>query len=92
MQLLLIALSYNVNMLLVNLPLMHAFNSQCQVYFSCAIHPPPLMRKVLRVHSVCPLYFQVVGVADPRKFAQTKLQQRHKISEENIFEGWQPEK
>lgn len=30
---------------------------------------------------------QVVGVADPRKFARTKLQQQHKIIEENVFEG-----
>lgn len=92
MQLLAIALSYNVKMLLVNLPLVHAFYSRCQVYFSCAIHFPPLMMKVLRVHTVCPLYFQVVGVADPRKFARTKLQQQHKISDENIFEGQQQEK
>ena len=31
--------------------------------------------------------FQVVGVADPRKFARTKLQQQHNIVDENIFEG-----
>lgn len=31
--------------------------------------------------------FQVVGVADPRKFARTKLQQKHNIVDENIFEG-----
>lgn len=92
MQLPLIAFSYNVKMLLVNLPFVHAFNSRCQVYFSCAVHLPPLMMKVLRVHSVRPLYFQVVGVADPRKFARTKLQQQHNISDENIFEGQQQEK
>lgn len=50
MQLLLIALSYNVKMLSVNLPFVHAFDSRCQVYFSCTIHFPPLMMKVLRVH------------------------------------------
>ena len=31
--------------------------------------------------------FQVVGVADPRKFACKKLQEQHNIAEENIFEG-----
>jgi len=31
--------------------------------------------------------FQVVGVADPRRFARTKLQKQHKILDENIFEG-----
>lgn len=33
--------------------------------------------------------FQVVGVADPRKFARTKLQQQHQIANKNIFEGQQ---
>lgn len=33
--------------------------------------------------------FQVVGVADPRKFARTKLQRQHQIVNKNIFEGQQ---
>lgn len=33
------------------------------------------------------LQFQVVGVADPRKFARTKLQQQHNILAENVVEG-----
>lgn len=31
---------------------------------------------------------KVVGVADPRKFARTKLQQQHKILDKNVFEDW----
>ncbi|XP_042348634.1 putative oxidoreductase YteT [Plectropomus leopardus] len=38
--------------------------------------------------SVHPERVKVVGVADPRKFARTKLQQQHKIADENIFEDW----
>ncbi|XP_051281551.1 putative oxidoreductase YteT isoform X1 [Dicentrarchus labrax] len=38
--------------------------------------------------SVHPDRVQVVGVADPRKFARTKIQQQHKIVDENIFEDW----
>ncbi|KAK9515541.1 hypothetical protein VZT92_026181 [Zoarces viviparus] len=38
--------------------------------------------------SIHPERVQVVGVADPRKFARTKLQQKHKILDENIFEDW----
>lgn len=30
---------------------------------------------------------KVVAVADPRKFARTKLQQQNKIEDKNIFEG-----
>ncbi|XP_076019509.1 putative oxidoreductase YteT isoform X2 [Genypterus blacodes] len=41
-------------------------------YFAC-IHPQRV---------------KVVGVADPRKFARTKLQQQHKIEEGNVFEDW----
>lgn len=33
------------------------------------------------------VYIQVVAVADPRKFARTKLQQQHKIEDKNVFEG-----
>lgn len=36
---------------------------------------------------VVSIYFQVVAVADPRKFARTKLGKKHSIAEENIFEG-----
>ncbi|XP_076596882.1 putative oxidoreductase YteT [Chaetodon auriga] len=38
--------------------------------------------------SIHPERVKVVGVADPRKFARTKLQQQHKIVDENIFEDW----
>ncbi|XP_057685852.1 uncharacterized protein zgc:154075 isoform X1 [Corythoichthys intestinalis] len=31
---------------------------------------------------------QVVGVADPRKFARTKFQQLHNIADENLYEDW----
>ncbi|XP_068607649.1 putative oxidoreductase YteT [Brachionichthys hirsutus] len=35
-----------------------------------------------------PERMQVVGVADPRKFACTELRLRHDILDENIFEDW----
>ncbi|XP_023283151.1 uncharacterized protein LOC111670601 [Seriola lalandi dorsalis] len=38
--------------------------------------------------SVHPDRMKVVGVADPRKFARTKLQQQHKITDENTFDDW----
>ncbi|TKS77352.1 hypothetical protein D9C73_011443 [Collichthys lucidus] len=38
--------------------------------------------------NVHPERVKVVAVADPRKFARTKLQQQHKIVDENIFEDW----
>ncbi|KAM7412224.1 hypothetical protein PAMA_021934 [Pampus argenteus] len=38
--------------------------------------------------SIHPERMKVVGVADPRKFARTKLQQQHKIVDGNIFEDW----
>ncbi|KAK1898611.1 putative oxidoreductase YteT [Dissostichus eleginoides] len=38
--------------------------------------------------SIHPERLKVVGVADPRKFARTKLQQQHNIVNENIFEDW----
>ncbi|XP_069579522.1 putative oxidoreductase YteT [Brachyistius frenatus] len=38
--------------------------------------------------SIHPDRLKVVAVADPRKFARTKLQQQHKIVEENVFEDW----
>ncbi|XP_049437261.1 uncharacterized protein zgc:154075 isoform X3 [Epinephelus fuscoguttatus] len=38
--------------------------------------------------SIHPERVKVVGVADPRKFARTKLQQQHKVVDENIFEDW----
>ncbi|XP_059189626.1 putative oxidoreductase YteT isoform X2 [Centropristis striata] len=38
--------------------------------------------------SMHPERVKVVAVADPRKFACTKLQQQHKIVDENIFEDW----
>ncbi|XP_067447872.1 putative oxidoreductase YteT isoform X1 [Thunnus thynnus] len=38
--------------------------------------------------SIHPERMKVVAVADPRKFARTKLQQQHKIVDENIFEDW----
>ncbi|KAL3063999.1 hypothetical protein OYC64_000328 [Pagothenia borchgrevinki] len=38
--------------------------------------------------SIHPERLKVVGVADPRKFARTKLQQQHNIVDENIFEDW----
>lgn len=42
-----------------------------------------------RYASVHPERMKVVGVADPRKFARTKLQQQHQIANKNIFEDWQ---
>ncbi|XP_034001407.1 uncharacterized protein zgc:154075 isoform X2 [Trematomus bernacchii] len=38
--------------------------------------------------SIHPERLKVVGVADPRKFARTKLQQQHNVVDENIFEDW----
>ncbi|GAA6220035.1 uncharacterized protein LOC108891663 [Lates japonicus] len=38
--------------------------------------------------SIHPDRMKVVGVADPRKFARTKLQQQHKIADENVFDDW----
>ncbi|KAI3357291.1 hypothetical protein L3Q82_015739, partial [Scortum barcoo] len=38
--------------------------------------------------SIHPDRVKVVAVADPRKFARTKLQQQHQIVDENIFEDW----
>ncbi|XP_066528262.1 putative oxidoreductase YteT isoform X2 [Hoplias malabaricus] len=35
-----------------------------------------------------PERMQVVGVADPRLFARTKLQKHHKIADENTFDDW----
>ncbi|XP_013890179.1 putative oxidoreductase YteT [Austrofundulus limnaeus] len=39
--------------------------------------------------SIHPKRMKVVAVADPRKFARTKLQQQHKIDDKNVFEDWQ---
>ncbi|XP_034551269.1 uncharacterized protein zgc:154075 [Notolabrus celidotus] len=38
--------------------------------------------------TIHPERMEVVGVADPRKFARTKLQQQHKIVDENVFDDW----
>lgn len=38
--------------------------------------------------SLYPDRVKVVGVADPRRFARTKLQKQHNILDENIFEDW----
>ncbi|TNN76535.1 hypothetical protein EYF80_013185 [Liparis tanakae] len=38
--------------------------------------------------SLHPDRVKVVGVADPRRFARTKLQKQHNILDENIFEDW----
>ncbi|XP_029974368.1 uncharacterized protein LOC115407931 isoform X1 [Salarias fasciatus] len=38
--------------------------------------------------SIHPQRMKVVAVADPRKFARTKLQKQHKIADENVFEDW----
>ncbi|CAJ1085550.1 putative oxidoreductase YteT isoform X2 [Xyrichtys novacula] len=38
--------------------------------------------------TIHPERMKVVGVADPRKFARMKLQQRHKIEDENVFNDW----
>ncbi|XP_068161296.1 putative oxidoreductase YteT isoform X2 [Antennarius striatus] len=35
-----------------------------------------------------PERMEVVGVADPRKFARTELQRQHNILDENVFEDW----
>ncbi|XP_072305007.1 putative oxidoreductase YteT isoform X1 [Eucyclogobius newberryi] len=39
--------------------------------------------------SIHPDRMKVVGVADPRKFARSKLQQKHSIEKENVFEDWE---
>ncbi|MED6241030.1 hypothetical protein ATANTOWER_016128 [Ataeniobius toweri] len=39
--------------------------------------------------SIHPKRMKVVAVADPRKFARTKLQKKHKIEDKNVFEDWQ---
>ncbi|XP_015233209.1 PREDICTED: uncharacterized protein LOC107086634 isoform X1 [Cyprinodon variegatus] len=39
--------------------------------------------------TIHPKRMKVVAVADPRKFARTKLQKQHKIEDQNIFEDWQ---
>lgn len=39
--------------------------------------------------SIHPDRMKVVGVADPRKFARTKLQQKHNIIPENVFPDWE---
>ncbi|PWA30879.1 hypothetical protein CCH79_00010600, partial [Gambusia affinis] len=36
--------------------------------------------------SIHPKRMKVVAVADPRKFARTKMQQQHKIEDKNVFE------
>lgn len=41
----------------------------------------------LTVQELMPLHFKVVAVADPRKFARTKLGKQHNIGGENLFEG-----
>uniref|UniRef100_A0A3B5QDA1 Zgc:154075 n=1 Tax=Xiphophorus maculatus TaxID=8083 RepID=A0A3B5QDA1_XIPMA len=38
--------------------------------------------------SIHPKRMKVVAVADPRKFARTKMQQQHKIEDKNVFEDW----
>ncbi|XP_029362680.1 uncharacterized protein LOC115046438 [Echeneis naucrates] len=38
--------------------------------------------------SIHPERMRVVGVADPRKFARTKLQKQHKIPDDNTFDNW----
>ncbi|KAF3696707.1 hypothetical protein EXN66_Car012385 [Channa argus] len=38
--------------------------------------------------SIHPKRMKVVAVADPRKFARTKLQRQHNISDENTFDDW----
>ncbi|XP_062396560.1 uncharacterized protein zgc:154075 [Sardina pilchardus] len=35
-----------------------------------------------------PLRMRVVGVADPRLFARRKLQEKHQIPDENVFDDW----
>lgn len=39
--------------------------------------------------SIHPDRMKVVGVADPRKFGRTKLQQKHNIIQENVFDDWE---
>ncbi|TSM04834.1 hypothetical protein Baya_7719 [Bagarius yarrelli] len=39
--------------------------------------------------SIHPDRLQIVGVADPRLFARKKLQERHRVPEENVFNDWQ---
>ncbi|XP_020493850.1 putative oxidoreductase YteT [Labrus bergylta] len=38
--------------------------------------------------SIHPERMKVVGVADPRRFARTKIQQQHKIEDGNVFSEW----
>ncbi|CAN9515797.1 unnamed protein product [Ophioblennius macclurei] len=38
--------------------------------------------------SIHPQRMKVVAVADPRKFACSKLQKQHKIPDENVFDDW----
>ncbi|XP_060913020.1 uncharacterized protein zgc:154075 [Labrus mixtus] len=38
--------------------------------------------------SIQPERMKVVGVADPRKFARTKIQQQHRIEDGNVFSEW----
>ncbi|XP_062871800.1 uncharacterized protein zgc:154075 [Trichomycterus rosablanca] len=38
--------------------------------------------------SVHPDRMQVVGIADPRGFARKKLQEAHKVANENVFDDW----
>uniref|UniRef100_A0A8C6WUU9 Zgc:154075 n=1 Tax=Neogobius melanostomus TaxID=47308 RepID=A0A8C6WUU9_9GOBI len=39
--------------------------------------------------SIHPDRMKVVGVADPRKFARTKLEKKHNIIKENVSEDWE---
>lgn len=39
--------------------------------------------------SIHPDRMKVIGVADPRKFARTKFQQKYNIIKENVFEDWE---
>lgn len=36
---------------------------------------------------VASIHLQIVAVADPRKFARTKIGKKHSVGDENIFEG-----
>ncbi|KAM9344491.1 putative oxidoreductase YteT [Pholidichthys leucotaenia] len=38
--------------------------------------------------SIHPERMKVIAVADPRKFARTKLQVQHEIADENVYEDW----
>ncbi|CAB1329525.1 unnamed protein product [Coregonus sp. 'balchen'] len=38
--------------------------------------------------SLQPQRMQVVGVADPRKFAREKLQKQHRVANDNVFADW----